>query len=276
MMILMYFVKKYHFDQTTKVEVVFNEEQKKRHKKCVPTKTIVFCTAVFLAFGIMSENMYMDFAPTFYQYCGAGVSASEASRLLLANSHSANCGPRAERLRGHVPQAVADDQLPVGHCLLRPHLPVLLPTRLQPTAGQFANHLLRLLIHLHLSVLIRRPIHGSDRQNRRSSNRFFVLCLHVSAVLHRREHSTQSIDICLRRVRLHVCGHRLLRCRHVCRPQRSQRPNTKVAATRRSLTVMTLIVILGSLCTFVTIIIKYTIIGIHLDNIILIQFHNKY
>ena len=81
MLILLFFVKRYHFDETTKVEVIINEEQRLRHKKFVPTKTIVFCISVFLAFGIMSENMYMDFAPTFYQYCGAGLSASEASRL---------------------------------------------------------------------------------------------------------------------------------------------------------------------------------------------------
>ncbi|CAG2166655.1 unnamed protein product [Oppiella nova] len=81
MMLLMYCTKKYHFNHDSKIEVAITPEQKARHKQYVPSKTIIVCISIFLAFGIMSENMYMDFAPTFYQFCPAKLSASQASEL---------------------------------------------------------------------------------------------------------------------------------------------------------------------------------------------------
>ena len=81
MMLSMYVIKKYHYNNDSQIEVAVTEEQKARHKEYVPSKTIIICISLFLAFGIMSENMYMDFAPTFYQYCPAKLSAAEASEM---------------------------------------------------------------------------------------------------------------------------------------------------------------------------------------------------
>ncbi|CAG2109548.1 unnamed protein product, partial [Medioppia subpectinata] len=81
MMLAMYAIKKYHFNHDSKIEVVTTEEQKARHKRYVPSKTIIVCTSLYLAFGIMSENMYMDFAPTFYQFSPVKLTAAEASDL---------------------------------------------------------------------------------------------------------------------------------------------------------------------------------------------------
>ena len=77
----MFVLKKYKYDHDSKIEVVVTEEQKARHDKYVPSKTIIICISIYLAFGIMSENMYMDFAPTFYQYCDAKLTAAQASQL---------------------------------------------------------------------------------------------------------------------------------------------------------------------------------------------------
>ena len=80
-MLLMYVFRRYNYDHDSKIEVVTTEEQKARHAKYVPSKTIIVCISIFFAFGIMSEIMYMDFAPTFYQYCEARLTAAQASEL---------------------------------------------------------------------------------------------------------------------------------------------------------------------------------------------------
>ena len=80
-MMTMYFIKPYYFDHDTGLEVADTEEDKARYKKYVPTKTIIVCISLYLGFGIMGENMYMDFAPTFYQYCDAKLPASKASQM---------------------------------------------------------------------------------------------------------------------------------------------------------------------------------------------------
>ena len=80
-MLSMYFIKKYRFDHEDAVEVAESDEQKARYDKYVPRKTIITCISLFLMFGIMTENMYMDFAPTFYQFCDAHLTASQASRI---------------------------------------------------------------------------------------------------------------------------------------------------------------------------------------------------
>ncbi|XP_054161315.1 uncharacterized protein LOC128959396 [Oppia nitens] len=77
----MFFVKRYHFDKETQVEALESEEQKERYRKYVPRKTIVACIVIFNATGIMSEMIYMDFAPTFYQFCSVRLPASEASEM---------------------------------------------------------------------------------------------------------------------------------------------------------------------------------------------------
>ncbi|CAG2178897.1 unnamed protein product, partial [Oppiella nova] len=54
-MLVMYVLHKYHFFHDNKIEVAVTEEQKARHRQYVPTKTIVVCISLYLAFGIMSE-----------------------------------------------------------------------------------------------------------------------------------------------------------------------------------------------------------------------------
>ncbi|XP_054161314.1 uncharacterized protein LOC128959395 [Oppia nitens] len=81
MYMIMYFLKPYKKSNDSNIEVIETEAQKQRYKEFVPKRTIIICVSLYLAFGIMSENMYMDFAPTFYQFCPLRLSANDASEM---------------------------------------------------------------------------------------------------------------------------------------------------------------------------------------------------
>ncbi|CAG2180384.1 unnamed protein product, partial [Oppiella nova] len=52
----------------------------------IPKKAIIICVSVYLAFGIMSENMYMDFSPTFFQFSPLRLSANRAAEIFATMS----------------------------------------------------------------------------------------------------------------------------------------------------------------------------------------------
>ena len=62
------------------------------HTQLIPKKTIIICISIFLAFGIMSENMYMDFSPTFFQFSPLRLSANKAAEIFSTMSIALSTG----------------------------------------------------------------------------------------------------------------------------------------------------------------------------------------
>lgn len=85
-MLIMFFVKPYTYTSVSKIaaESAKTEEDKAKleeQKRVIPRKTIIACISIFMAFGFMTENMYMDFAPTFFQFVDLRLPAPTAADI---------------------------------------------------------------------------------------------------------------------------------------------------------------------------------------------------
>ena len=86
MMLILYFVKPYKYTSISKLveDSEQTEEEKAKQEarqRFIPKKTIIAAISLFMAFGFMTENMYMDFAPTFFQYVKLRLPAPQAADI---------------------------------------------------------------------------------------------------------------------------------------------------------------------------------------------------
>ncbi|CAG2103160.1 unnamed protein product [Medioppia subpectinata] len=58
----------------------------------IPKKTIILCVSLYLAFGIMSENMYMDFSTTYFQFSPLHLTANRAAEIFATMSIALSTG----------------------------------------------------------------------------------------------------------------------------------------------------------------------------------------
>ena len=85
-MLALFFIKPYKYKSVTKIAeegAVTVEEKAKLEeaKQLIPKKTLIACISIFFAFGFMTENMYMDFAPTFFQFVPLRLPAPMAAEI---------------------------------------------------------------------------------------------------------------------------------------------------------------------------------------------------
>lgn len=97
MMFVMFFIRRYNYhsecmeDDNEERLPLTNSGSKNLHDM-IPKKTIIICISIFLAFGIMSENMYMDFSPTFFQFSPLRLPANQAAEIFATMSIALSTG----------------------------------------------------------------------------------------------------------------------------------------------------------------------------------------
>ena len=96
-MFLMYFCRPYNYhseyiDTNNSDETLPLINSNKNVDQLIPKKSIIICISIFLAFGIMSENMYMDFSPTFFQFSPLRLPANEAAEIFATMSIALSTG----------------------------------------------------------------------------------------------------------------------------------------------------------------------------------------
>ena len=96
-MFVMFFIRRYNYqseyvDDSENLPLTNSTRAFKNLQDMIPKKTIIICISIFLAFGIMSENMYMDFSPTFFQFSPLRLPANEAAQIFATMSIALSTG----------------------------------------------------------------------------------------------------------------------------------------------------------------------------------------
>ncbi|CAG2174652.1 unnamed protein product [Oppiella nova] len=86
LLVLLFFIKPYKYTSLSKLaeDRAVTDADKARldeQRRIIPKKTLIVCVSIFFATGFMTENMYMDFGPSFFQFIPLRLSAQTAADI---------------------------------------------------------------------------------------------------------------------------------------------------------------------------------------------------
>jgi hypothetical protein len=77
-MFIIFWIKKYEY---TSIDLIENKSEDNTVANEIPKKTLIFLMSIFFMTGFMTENMYMDWAPTYFQFIPIRLPAPEAAEI---------------------------------------------------------------------------------------------------------------------------------------------------------------------------------------------------